>query len=73
MGVAGLARSGDLDARAQSWAQTMANDIGGGSVLPMGSLFEQALLLYLDSLVVALMDRLGITAEQMERVHFNLP
>lgn len=40
---------------------------------PMGSLFEQALLLYLDGLVVSLMDRLGISAEQMERVHFNLP
>ena len=40
---------------------------------PMGSLFEQALLLDLEGLVVRLMERLGITAEQMERVHFNLP
>ena len=40
---------------------------------PMGSLFEQALLIYLDSLVVRLMEELDISAEQMERAHFNLP
>jgi len=40
---------------------------------PMGSLFEQALLLYLDSMVIRLMERLSITAEDMERVHSNLP
>jgi 6-phospho-3-hexuloisomerase len=41
---------------------------------PMGSLFEQALLLYLDGFVVPrLMQRLGLTAEDMERVHSNLP
>jgi len=41
---------------------------------PMGSLFEQALLLYLDGVIVLrLMERLGMTAEDMERVHSNLP
>jgi 6-phospho-3-hexuloisomerase len=41
---------------------------------PMGSLFEQALLLYLDGVIVLrLMERLGLTAEDMERVHSNLP
>jgi len=41
---------------------------------PMGSLFEQALLLYLDGIIVLrLMDRLGLTQEDMERVHSNLP
>jgi 6-phospho-3-hexuloisomerase len=40
---------------------------------PMGSLFEQALLLYLDQVVVRLMAELNKTVEDMERVHSNLP
>jgi len=40
---------------------------------PMGSLFEQALHLYLDEVVLRLMERLERTAEDMERIHSNLP
>jgi len=40
---------------------------------PMGSLFEQALLLYLDRIVMDLMDALKKTPEDMERIHSNLP
>ena len=41
---------------------------------PMGSLWEQALLLYLDGVVVLrLMEKLGLTQEDMERIHSNLP
>jgi len=40
---------------------------------PMGSLFEQALLLYLDQVVVLLMAELKKTVEDMERIHSNLP
>jgi len=40
---------------------------------PMGSLFEQALLLYLDHVVLLLMAELKKTGEDMERVHSNLP
>ena len=40
---------------------------------PMGSLFEQALLLYLDRMVLRLMDALKRTVEDMERIHSNLP
>jgi 6-phospho-3-hexuloisomerase len=40
---------------------------------PMGSLFEQALLLYLDSVVLLLMAELKNTGEDMERIHSNLP
>ena len=40
---------------------------------PMGSLFEQALHLYLDEVVLRLMKRLERTAEDMERIHSNLP
>ncbi len=44
-----------------------------GDEQPMGSLFEQALLLYLDSVVLRLMARLEKSAGEMERVHSNLP
>jgi 6-phospho-3-hexuloisomerase len=40
---------------------------------PLGSLFEQALLLYLDATVTRLMQRLGITVEEMQEIHSNLP
>jgi 6-phospho-3-hexuloisomerase len=40
---------------------------------PMGSLFEQALLLYLDHVVLLLMAELKRTVEDMERIHSNLP
>jgi 6-phospho-3-hexuloisomerase len=40
---------------------------------PMGSLFEQALLLYLDHVVLLLMAELKKTVEDMERIHSNLP
>ena len=40
---------------------------------PMGSLFEQALLVYLDTVVLRLMKALARTEEDMERIHSNLP
>lgn len=40
---------------------------------PMGSLFEQALHLYLDTVVLGLMSRLRKTPEDMMRIHSNLP
>jgi 6-phospho-3-hexuloisomerase len=40
---------------------------------PMGSLFEQALHLYLDGVVLQLMSKLRRTAADMERIHSNLP
>jgi 6-phospho-3-hexuloisomerase len=40
---------------------------------PMGSLFEQALVLYLDQVVLRLMAELKKTVEDMERIHSNLP
>ncbi|MHC4134620.1 MAG: 6-phospho-3-hexuloisomerase [Planctomycetota bacterium] len=40
---------------------------------PMGSLFEQALHLYLDGVVLQLMSKLQRTAADMERIHSNLP
>jgi len=49
---------------------------GGGESAPeqpMGSLFEQALHLYLDFVVLDLMRTLRKTSADMERVHSNLP
>ncbi len=39
---------------------------------PLGSLFEQAALLYLDSLVIELMKRTGKTNKEMRKMHANL-
>jgi 6-phospho-3-hexuloisomerase len=53
-------------------AQTMARDIGGSSVLPMGSLFEGAMFLVFEVLVLRLRDTLGETAASMRARHTNM-
>lgn len=55
-------------------AQTMADDQGPdrSSVLPMGSLFEGALFVLFEVMVLKLKARLGITAEAMRANHTNL-
>lgn len=53
-------------------AQTMADDIGGTSVLPMGSLFEGAMFLVFEVLVIGLRERLGETATSMRARHTNM-
>ena len=55
-------------------AQTMADDQGSAatSVLPMGSLFEGALFVLFEVMVLKLKTRLGITAEAMRANHTNL-
>jgi 6-phospho-3-hexuloisomerase len=53
-------------------AQTMASDIGGDSVLPMGSLFEGAMFIVFEELVLRLVDRLGETPEAMRARHTNM-
>ena len=53
-------------------AQTMAQDIGGVSVLPMGSLFEGAMFLVFEVLVLKLRDTLGESAETMRARHTNM-
>ncbi len=42
------------------------------SIQPMGSLFEQSLLLTLDVMALMLMEKLGRTSEQMFKLHANL-
>ena len=47
-------------------------DFGFRSVQPMGSLFEQSLLLTLDAIILLLMERTGKTPESMFTRHANL-
>jgi len=53
-------------------AQTMADDRGGHSILPMGSLYETAQMVFFELVVLKLRDRLGETAESMRARHTNL-
>jgi 6-phospho-3-hexuloisomerase len=55
-------------------AQTMARDQGPErtSVLPMGSVYEGALFLVFEIMVLELRDMLGITSEAMRANHTNL-
>lgn len=55
-------------------AQTMADDQGPAvsSVLPMGSLFEGALFILFEVMVLKLKARLSISAEAMRANHTNL-
>lgn len=54
-------------------AQTMADDRGADtSVLPMGSLYEGALYVLFELLILSLRERLGTSAEVMRANHTNL-
>jgi len=54
-------------------AQTMADDRGPStSVLPMGSLYEGALYVLFEIMIVKLRERLGVSAEAMRANHTNL-
>jgi 6-phospho-3-hexuloisomerase len=62
-----------LSSEAQLVVRLPVERADGASLQPLGSLFEQALLLYLDGIVLRLMADLGKTPEDMERIHANLP
>jgi 6-phospho-3-hexuloisomerase len=53
-------------------AQTMADDTAGSSVLPMGSLYEAAMLIVFDIVAIVLRERTGQTLEGMRGRHTNL-
>ena len=42
------------------------------SIQPMGNLFEQSLLLFLDILIMMMMDKKGLTGSEMFKLHANL-
>lgn len=50
----------------------VARETGFTSIQPMGSLFEQSLLLTLDAIIVMLMERCGKTSDIMFTRHANL-
>jgi 6-phospho-3-hexuloisomerase len=47
-------------------------DTGTVSIQPMGSLFEQSLLICMDHIILRLMEKIGITAGEMFKKHANL-
>jgi 6-phospho-3-hexuloisomerase len=53
-------------------AQTMARDLGGASTLPMGSLFEGAMFLVFEIMVLRLAAILGQTPDAMRARHTNM-
>ena len=53
-------------------AQTMADDRGGKSVLPMGSLYEAAMLIFFDIVSILMRDRTRQTMQGMRGRHTNL-
>jgi len=54
-------------------AQTMANDRGGPvGLLPMGSLYEAAQLVFFDLISILLRDKTGQSPDQMRARHTNL-
>ena len=69
--AAGLA--GQVDIVVTIPAQTMADDRDAGrSVLPMGSLFETAQMIFFELVILLLRPRLKETAETMRARHTNL-
>ena len=50
----------------------MEGENGRTSVQPLGTLFEQSLLILGDSLILGLMQRMGVDATQMFERHANL-
>ena len=53
-------------------AQTMADDRSGTSVLPMGSLYEAAMLIFFDIVSIRLRERTGQSTDGMRSRHTNL-
>ena len=63
----------EADAVIELKAQTMASDQNSNaSLLPMGSLFEAAELVFFDLISILLRERTGQTPEQMRERHTNL-
>jgi 6-phospho-3-hexuloisomerase len=53
-------------------AQTMADDIGSASILPMGTVYEIAMLIFLDLVAVQIRESTGETLDDVRARHFNL-
>lgn len=53
-------------------AQTMANDVGSESLLPMGTVYEIAMLIFLDLVAVQIREDTGQSLDDVRARHFNL-
>lgn len=53
-------------------AQTMSDDVGGGSVLPMGSVYEGALFVLFEAMILRIAALTGATMEAMRARHTNM-
>ena len=53
-------------------AQAKADGTSGKSIQPMGSLFEQSLLLFYDAVILRFMDKKGLESDTMYGRHANL-
>ena len=53
-------------------AQAKADGESGKSIQPMGSLFEQSLLLFYDAVILRFMDKKGLKSDTMYGRHANL-
>lgn len=53
-------------------AQAKAEGTSGKSIQPMGSLFEQSLLLFYDAVILRFMDKKGLKSDVMYGRHTNL-
>jgi 6-phospho-3-hexuloisomerase len=53
-------------------AQTMADDIGSASILPMGTAYEIAMLIFFDLVAIRLREQTGQSMEDLRDRHFNL-
>ena len=67
-----LARASDLVMSLPGSTMAKEKAPEHGSIQPMGSLQEQMLLIYLDAIVMKLMEKLNKTAEDMTKRHTNL-
>ena len=67
-----IGKMADVVVQINAPTSTSEIDTGVTSIQPMVSLFEQSLLICLDFIIRILMDKTGITGEEMFKRHANL-
>lgn len=67
-----IGRLADITVQIPAPTPKVKTDTGYKSIQPMGSLFEQSLLLFLDTVIVMLMEAKGMDSNEMFSRHANL-
>ncbi len=69
-----MVTSGNGESRKRADCAIVVPDRGqsAGEGLPLGTLFEVSVLVFLDCVVAELMSRLGVSEEEMEKRHANI-